>query len=880
MERRRSERLSESLPVIVRGIDLLGQPFEERTSTLDLNLHGCRYSSKHHLPKNTWVTLELPETSRRSNRLVNMRARVAWVQRPHSIREFFQVAVELERPANIWALGAPPENWALTALSDEGAESPRSHGEFRTTQETEAGPAVAVPLNISALMGNPMKDMTGSSGLVPEHDAALSIESSAAANSPLLRELRSELERQAKEAIADATEQARQEILRSVEEAEQERAAAGEGFFRRWKAEFESAQTGAREEFSAQLGTRQNEFLKGLKAEFEQNFAEARDLMNELTRHGEALRTENDAAQGAVSRLAQARLQFEALEAAQASKPPAEPAKEEAASSEGAAGVWQQRLTGEMTVALAQWKELLESSLDSSMQRLVEQMSERSQDVLRGAERKMTERITEMRQPLEQASSQARESVAAIKSSLEQELTLARTSLAEIEQVAGRTKEYSAQLEAATHDTLNELHRRLEKILDAQTAELNRRAENLAAGVSQRVAPALDSLGQQFLERTMAQVESKMAPQFERVPELLRELAAREVQVEESLRLHRERLRQVSENNQREVSAQLTATILDLRNDFEAARKEALGKWGEELDAAGVRASHSAAESIGRTSEWFQQEARARLQVLVEQTVTSATAGFDEKTAEEIKKFETQLTAESAKHVVQIHERLEGFAGELSGRTRTELDKAAEAAASSFGQVLREISDGEVQRFADVSRTAMQERAGELERSSAQHLEQLGNSGAALVSRFEAQMDSHLEAATTEGRAALTAEFASTLDGFRAERDAFHKEWAASLDQLGGEAVGRYQERLDTTSDSWVVSSVRRLNEHGQNTIESLLRAADQALRDSCSKLFDGLAQVLRERTANAAGVSGVAGFAAGPAREPSESTGTRSETT
>src|SRR5580693_779740 len=60
-ERRRSERVSESLPLIVRGIDLLGQPFEERTTTLAFNFYGCRYTSKHHLPRNTWVTLDLPQ---------------------------------------------------------------------------------------------------------------------------------------------------------------------------------------------------------------------------------------------------------------------------------------------------------------------------------------------------------------------------------------------------------------------------------------------------------------------------------------------------------------------------------------------------------------------------------------------------------------------------------------------------------------------------------------------------------------------------------------------------------------------------------------------------------------------------------------------------
>ena len=127
-QRRRSERLSKSVPLIVRGIDLLGQPFEERTSTVALNLHGCRYSSKHHLPKNTWVTLEMPQLEQRRN----VRARVAWIQRPHSVREFFQIAVELESSGNIWGVEELPADWqSQTASLPEQEEaalqnSPRS----------------------------------------------------------------------------------------------------------------------------------------------------------------------------------------------------------------------------------------------------------------------------------------------------------------------------------------------------------------------------------------------------------------------------------------------------------------------------------------------------------------------------------------------------------------------------------------------------------------------------------------------------------------------------------------------------------------------------------------------------------------------------------
>jgi len=61
------------------------------------------------------------------------------------------------------------------------------------------------------------------------------------------------------------------------------------------------------------------------------------------------------------------------------------------------------------------------------------------------------------------------------------------------------------------------------------------------------------------------------------------------------------------------------------------------------------------------------------------------------------------------------------------------------------------------------------------------------------------------------------------------------------------------------------MSSIRRLNEHGQNAVESLLRSADQALRDSCSKVFEGLSAMLRERVTNAVGVPG---FVPPPVRE------------
>jgi len=110
LRKRRSTRIVQAVPLSVAGVDALGRPFLERTSTLIINCHGCRYQSKHYVLKNMWVTLEVPhpETGQPPR---TVRGRVAWIQRPRTVRQLFQVALELELPGNAWGIAFPPEDW-------------------------------------------------------------------------------------------------------------------------------------------------------------------------------------------------------------------------------------------------------------------------------------------------------------------------------------------------------------------------------------------------------------------------------------------------------------------------------------------------------------------------------------------------------------------------------------------------------------------------------------------------------------------------------------------------------------------------------------------------------------------------------------------------
>src|SRR6202162_3759986 len=110
LRKRRSTRIVQAVPLTVAGVDALGRQFTERTSTLIINCHGCRYQSKHYVLKNMWVTLEVPhpETGQPPR---SVRGRVAWIQRPRTVRQLFQVALELETPGNTWGIAFPPPDW-------------------------------------------------------------------------------------------------------------------------------------------------------------------------------------------------------------------------------------------------------------------------------------------------------------------------------------------------------------------------------------------------------------------------------------------------------------------------------------------------------------------------------------------------------------------------------------------------------------------------------------------------------------------------------------------------------------------------------------------------------------------------------------------------
>jgi hypothetical protein len=110
VQKRRSTRIYNAIPVTIQGSDAFRAPYLQQVSTLAVSCHGCRYRSKYEVIHGDVVYLEVKQSSDGSA-IYSCQGQVKWVQRLMTKDSDFDIAVELAAPGNIWGIVSPPDDW-------------------------------------------------------------------------------------------------------------------------------------------------------------------------------------------------------------------------------------------------------------------------------------------------------------------------------------------------------------------------------------------------------------------------------------------------------------------------------------------------------------------------------------------------------------------------------------------------------------------------------------------------------------------------------------------------------------------------------------------------------------------------------------------------
>jgi PilZ domain-containing protein len=947
-QKRRSTRIVQAVPITVTGVDALGQPFKERTTTVMVNCHGCKYQSKHYVPKNSMVTLEVPRPEAGQKRTAQ--GRVVWVQRPRTVRELFQIGLEFEVAGNVWGIAFPPEDWTSSAdeagagsttpyatadpklsvttlsavpdpaappiVSDKKPEAPAAVQQPPAPVKVAAKPSApapahpvsaspspgstaapktpAAPAPSSVLPQAPAPAMPAHPSVAPAPAVPVAVASTPAAATEdskihvvpsATSEVQGPLARQMAQMVDEVKEKLDKSLRRGAEAAITEEMAIArqqldsqlhEAIEKAIKVSMERVSESSVKKVVQQAADRTAAIVEEARKATEVSAIhldeKIRDAVQQAVSHA-AEQAANQAAQQAAEQTAAHSLKQavdEAVDRALVERAASTPSLEILNSPEAA----QQHLD--------QWRKSLEETAQTVRNQTVEQSqaeiasanqrwNQQFEASLAGASREFDEKIANSSHRIDekisevsrQAISQAEQNILSrsqsLRASLDEVIGGAASNIeslgAGLRQERERAEETKSQLHDAAKVAVEQTRQRLDEILAEQHKEIGRKADQIIAERAQQIEPALESSAQKVVARVSAELDRKIEPKLEAVQKISSELQNAEQQAsnlqsrigeqmrqaaEQALQIQhstREQTQRSSQQVIQESIQQLRAEASKLPSEFEESYRASLLKAQEELQQKSTETQHETYEALSKASDWYQKKAQTTMQTSLEKAVDQSATTLRDRAAEVSSMLASELDHYRRTYLEHSTAQIEDAAGEVVAREREKLNETAQIATASFSDQVQHVTAESLRRFEHTSRMALEKARSDME---------FNREGS--LAEFQQKLDERMMEGVEQARTFLQSQLAPLIETWEEKREAEKEEWRLQLKQSTDESIEQYKARLENASNSWLLASATTLGQHSQSVLDTIAKAAEKRLRDTCSQVLAGMGDTLKER--------------------------------
>jgi len=869
VQKRRSTRIAQSVPITVIGVDALGQAFKERTSTVSVNCHGCKYQSKHYIPKTAQVTIEIPYGEADAPpRMVE--GRVAWVQRPRTVRELFQIGVEFTIPGNVWGIAFPPADWfPLPGDAEKEPEIPMPAASALAPKKEEAPPA-ALDSAVAPKKSEPAKSAevqppvpaeSGKIRVLPTPAHPQETMSAARQMARLLAEAKQHLRRtmqtDAAEAVAQevrtAREQAESHLRTAVNDAVENSVAkvAEKSVESAVKAAVEKSLHSLVEQATQQVV--QNALAAFEKARVasapkpEEMDANVRAAVERVVQTSAAKLAEETIQQSVQHSVEQAVKQATANLPVQvaAAAPTEETLRQLDEAAQSRLEHWRseieqtasefrtkslEQLAQDSDSVSQKWRDQFNAALAGASEQMNEKLNQLSQAATARAEQEISARGAALQTLLNDAAHEAQKNLDVLGAGLEEKRQRAESAAAKAEDTARRAEESSmqigAQIETMSRASYDEARKRFDDLLTSQSGELNRRADEL---IQQKADQSLETLAHKL--------EEQLAPHYQRAQEMNEQLQTSSRQAEGALQQFRSQMHEVSEQALSAALDRMRQQTAELPVEFEEKCRAALSKMEEELESKSTDASHTTFEALYKASEWYQKKAQAGMQSALEKVLEQSTGNMRERAAELSRMFASELDHCSRSYVEHAQGMMEESAKEINERTRQNLTEIV--------QTISATATDELSRIARENLTRFEDAAGASAQDATTHMREQSNQA---MAEFENRLEERMVQGAAQARRDLEQQLKPLVEQFYTARDEEQGAWLERMKATVEESIVQYKDRLENASNSWLLASATMLGSHSKGVLDTLSHAAEERLRDTCSDVFANLGETLRSR--------------------------------
>jgi hypothetical protein len=902
LRKRRSTRIVQAVPLQVTGVDALGRPFMERTSSLILNCHGCRYQSKHYVLKNMWVKLEVPNPQE-GEPARTVRGRVAWIQRPRTVRQLFQVALELEAPGNVWGIAFPPEDWFAQS---EGAAAQSAAAPIGTTTHLELPlPPLAPPpmppesseteFHVSltdtdataATTSTPAPASSDNVRVFPSPasttDASLQL---ARHVTRLLAEARQQIQAAAREAasqavaaertasaeqwekkVAETRNALQHEVTSAVEKIQEESQT-------RSREAHEAAASALQEELPKRLAPQLEEVTRNLtshlsdegrvqRAAHAEQLTSAAETLSEVCQQAEEttarllnaseqsdqhIAAQSDALQKLIAEAAAQR--EEILNANRDTLTNAANETQQKTESALAAALekWRTDLGGEVEAAQHRWQSAVDAGLASAQEVAAASVTERANALLSAFHQESDYHVGNLRTLANEHSEKADRQAQTARELLQSQTERAEAAANRATETADRLEQLAARLETVQQHALNNFQSQADDVLNLHRNELHRHSESVLEEINGRIRTAFDESSRQAVARFTEQIEHMVQPQVQQADEAMQRLAGGRSLLDAALALHQDRIRSSTDEAFAEALQQFRANLGGIEEVLRLTTESVTSRGMSDFEMRLEDLKAKTVEDLNKSAEWYEKRAQTQTQAAADKAGEQAAKQLREQAGNIANEFSGEIDQSSRNFVAYAQTQMADVVSEAFERARSLFSEAAETTTAAFideiqGHARRDLDgfEAELKRSTSETRSLIDTAHSELAQRVTLEQENF-------LHRFQDSMHGTIEAGVAEANERVQAGFRPVIESWKAMTAAQQDELQNSYARIGDQATTQFRDRLDNVSNQWMLATVTSFDHQSRDSVTRVTAGAEEKLRETFTKVFADMGDALRDR--------------------------------
>jgi len=443
--------------------------------------------------------------------------------------------------------------------------------------------------------------------------------------------------------------------------------------------------------------------------------------------------------------------------------------------------------------------------------------------------------------------------VAMFRAAINQEIARGESVFSQLQQSAAQLEakrlEFSREIEAASDN----LVQRGQAIFQAQSSELNHQAESVVAGMAERLRSALEASGHKIVEELVSDLHQRISPELARVEEATTKLAFDSEEAERSLAAHQERVWQASDLNLQSTITRARELFAQIEKEFSESARESSGRWFRELESKATETTQGTFEALYKSADWYEKKIQNQMQTTLQKGVDQAAALLRDKAAELSGMFGQELDHTSRSYVEHAQGQIRESATEAAERVAQQITEGGEAAATLFQESATQIAQQQFEAYSAMTKTAFEQNTASMEANAAQFRNKLESDARGFAVEFQRALSQHMQQTASHGFQELSSQMDQARENLQNETQALQRQFRASLEPLGVSALDEHKKRLDNASNAWLLTTVTKLTQKAEGTIDELAEATERKLKGVCSGVINEMGAALRQRLAGLA---------------------------